>query len=130
MHRRRLLIRLLGAAAALAAYPAARSQHPARSFTLGVLFAGTLARSERYFAAFFESLAQLGYAEGKNLRVERRFADGRIDRLDALAAELVGAKVDIVFAPPTPAVLALKKASTEIPIVFCVAPDPIGTGLA
>jgi len=113
---------------ALAWTLAARGQPP-RTYRLGVLFAGTAASSEAYFRAFFETLAGLGFAEGKNLVVERRFADGRIDRLDALAAELVAAKVDVVFAPPTPAVLAMRKLSHTIPIVFSLSNDPVGTGL-
>jgi putative ABC transport system substrate-binding protein len=68
--------------AALLGSPAAFSQQAARTFKLGILFAGTLASSENYFRAFFESLASLGYVEGKNLLVERRFADGHIDRLE------------------------------------------------
>jgi putative ABC transport system substrate-binding protein len=115
--------------AALLGSPAAFSQQAARTFKLGILFAGTLASSENYFRAFFESLASLGYVEGKNLLVERRFADGRIDRLEVLAVELVAANVDVIFAPPTPAVLASRKATTVIPIVFSLPPDPVGTGL-
>ena len=126
--RRELLI-ALGAGALAAPLGAFAQSQPARTFRLGVLFAGTLAASETYFRAFFESLAGLGYVEGKNLLVERRFADGRIDRLEVLAAELVAAKVDIIYAPPTPAVLAAMKASTAIPIVFSIPTDPVGTGL-
>src|SRR6478672_11024200 len=64
-----------------------------------------------------------------NLLVERRFANGRIDRLDVLAAELIAARVDIIYAPPTPAVLAAMKASTTVPIVFSMLPDPVKIGL-
>ena len=129
MNNRRKLVIALGASALTAPLCSFAQPQAARTFRLGVLFAGTLASSETYFRAFFESLASLGYVEGKNLLVERRFADGRIDRLDVLAAELVAAKVDVIYAPPTPAVLAAMKASTTIPIVFSIPPDPIGTGL-
>ena len=129
MNNRRKLVIALGASALTAPLCSFAQPQPARTFRLGVLYAGTLASSETYFRAFFESLASLGYVEGKNLLVERRFADGRIDRLDVLAAELVAAKVDIIYAPPTPAVLAAMKASTTIPIVFSIPGDPVGTGL-
>ena len=126
MNRRRFLI----CGASIAITPtSARSQSIARTFKLGILFAGTFVSSEKYFHAFFDSLAGFDYVEGKNLIVERRFADGRIERLDMLARDLVAANMSILFAPPTPAVLALKKVTTTIPIVFCLAPDPVGTGL-
>jgi putative ABC transport system substrate-binding protein len=129
MNNRRKLVIALGASVLTAPLCSFAQPQPARTYRLGVLYAGTLASSETYFRAFFESLASLGYVEGKNLIVERRFADGRIDRLDVLAAELVAAKVDIIYAPPTPAVLAAMKASTTIPIVFSIPGDPVGTGL-
>ena len=129
MIARRQILLALGASALTAPLDAFAQSQPARTFRLGVLFAGTLASSESYFRAFFENLASLGYLEGKNLLVERRFADGRIDRLDVLATELVAAKVDVIYAPPTPAVLAAMKASTTIPIVFSLTNDPVGAGL-
>jgi putative ABC transport system substrate-binding protein len=109
MNNRRKLVIALGASALNAPLAPFAQPQPTRTFRLGVLFAGTRASSETYFRAFFESLASLGYVEGKNLLVERRFADGRIDRLSVLAAELVAARVDIIYAPPTPAVLAAMK---------------------
>jgi putative ABC transport system substrate-binding protein len=66
--------------------------------------------------------------EGQNIVIERRFADGKLDRLPALAAELVNFKVDVIFAPPTTAALAAKKATSAIPIVFALVGDPVGTG--
>ena len=86
MNNRRKLVIALSAGALIAPLCSFAQPQAARTFRLGVLFAGTLASSETYFRAFFESLASLGYVEGKNLLVERRFADGRIDRLDVLAA--------------------------------------------
>jgi putative ABC transport system substrate-binding protein len=129
MNNRRRLVIALGASALIAPLCSFAQSQPARTFRLGVLFSGTLASSETNFHAFFESLASFGYVEGKNLFVERRFADGRIDRLDALAAELMAARVDIIYAPPTTAALAAMKASTTIPIVFNMVPDPVGIGL-
>jgi len=126
---RRKLVIALGAGALTVPFTTFAQPQPTRTFRLGVLFAGARASSATYFRAFFESLASFGYVEGKNLIVERRFADGHIDRLSVLAAELMAAKVDIIYAPPTPAVLAAMKMSTTIPIVFSMVGDPIGTGL-
>ena len=129
MNNRRKLVMALGAGALTAPLCSLAQPQPPRTFRLGILVAGDLGTSETYFRAFFESLASFGYVEGKNLLVERRFADGRIDRLDVLAAELVAAKVDIIYAPPPPAALAAMKRSTTIPIVFSVSADPVGSGL-
>ena len=79
--------------------------------------------------ALFRALAELGYREGQNLRVERRFADGRFDRLSALAAELVALRPDVLFAAGSQATLAASKATTTIPIVFVAVADPIGMGI-
>ncbi|MEO6626363.1 MAG: ABC transporter substrate-binding protein [Burkholderiaceae bacterium] len=129
MNSRRKLVIALGASALTTPLCSFAQPQSGRTFRLGVLHAGTFASNETYFRAFFENLANLGYVEGKNLVVERRFADGRIDRLDVLAAELVAANVDIVYAPPAPAVLAAMKASSTVPIVFSMSVDPVGTGL-
>jgi putative ABC transport system substrate-binding protein len=125
--RRRTTIVALGAV--LAAPLAAFAQQPGRILKLGILFVGTEASSENYFRAFFEALSAEGFAQGGNLEVVGRFANGRIDRLDALAAELVAARVDVIYAPPTPAALAARKSTTAIPIVFSMTPDPVATGL-
>ena len=77
---------------------------------------------------FRQGLRQLGYAEGKDLVIESRFADGKIDRLNELAAELVRLKVDvIVTAGPSPT-RAAKAATATIPIVMTQDPDPVGNG--
>src|SRR5262249_49958532 len=68
--------------------------------------------------ALFGALAELGYREGHNLVVERRFAEGRLDRLSALAAELVALKPDVLFAAGSQATLAASKATRTVPIVF------------
>src|SRR5262245_25634688 len=76
--------------------------------------------------ALFGALAELGYREGHNLMVERRFAEGRLDRLSALAAELVALKPDVFFAAGSQATLAASKATTTVPIVFVAVSDPVG----
>jgi len=77
----------------------------------------------------FDGLRELGYVEGRNLIVERRYAEGRADRFPEFAAEMVRLKVDVIIVVTTPAALAAKKATTTIPIVHPAAIDPVGTGL-
>lgn len=79
--------------------------------------------------ALFRALGELGYREGHNLVVERRFAEGRFDRLSALAAELVALRPDVLFAAGSQAALAASKATTTIPIVFVAVSDPVGIGI-
>lgn len=79
--------------------------------------------------AFREELRKLGYVDGRNIRIVVRSADGNLDRLPALAAGLVGERVDVIAAWMTPAVLAAKVATRTIPIVMIDAGDPVGMGI-
>jgi len=79
--------------------------------------------------AFLQGLRDLGYVEGRNVVIEDRDAEGKLDRLPALAAELVALKVDVIVAPATPAAVAAKQATKTIPIVFAVVSDPVTSGL-
>ena len=79
--------------------------------------------------ALNQGLNEGGYVEGRNLAIEYRGAEGRLDRLPALAAELVGRKVDVIVAVPDPAADAAKNATSTIPIVFIAGGDPVGQGL-
>jgi len=79
--------------------------------------------------AFHEGLREHGFVDGQNVKIEWRWAQGKLERLPALAAELVALKPDVIFAPPTPSALAALKATKEIPIVFALAADPVGNGL-
>jgi putative ABC transport system substrate-binding protein len=77
----------------------------------------------------FQGLRELGYTEGHNLIVERRYAEGHVERFQEFAAELVRLKVDVIIVVTTPAALAARNATTTIPIVHPAAIDPVGTGL-
>jgi putative tryptophan/tyrosine transport system substrate-binding protein len=125
--RRREFISLLGGAAA--AWPlAARAQHPATP-VIGFVSPLGLAQTSPYSAMFRRGLNETGYAEGQNVAIEYRFADGHYDRVPALAAELVGRAVTLIVAASPPAALAAKTATATIPIVFIVGFDPVAAGL-
>ena len=97
-----------------------------RPFRLGYLVPASPAANELNRRALFVALAELGYREGHNLVVERRFAEGRLDRLSALAAELVALKPDVLFTGGSQATLAASNATTTVPIVFVAVSDPVG----
>jgi putative ABC transport system substrate-binding protein len=124
MRRREFILALGGAVAAIKPL-AARAQRP-KQVTIGILNFGN---SEPFRTMLRESLREIGYAEGGNLRLEFRSVEGDRDRLADLAADLVGIKVDILVAYPTPAIVTAKQATSEIPIVMLAAGDPVGTGL-
>ena len=123
MKRREFLLALGSAAASL---PFAAGAQQPKMVTIGIL---NFENPEPFRRMLRDGLRDLGYAEGKNLRLEFRSAEGNRDRLPDLAAELVGLKVDVLVAYPTPAVVASKQATREIPIVMLAAGDPLGTGL-
>jgi putative ABC transport system substrate-binding protein len=121
--RRREFITLVGGAAA--AWPlAGRAQQAERVRRIGVL----LVSGPEPLGPFREALGDLGYAEGKNIQIEIRSAQGQDTRLPELAAELVRSRVDVIIAVQTPAAHAAKNATRDIPIVV-MAGDPIATGL-
>jgi len=78
---------------------------------------------------FFQRLRELGYVNGQNLVVERRYSEGRAERFPEFADELVRLKVDIIIVNTTPAALAAKNATKTIPLVFPTAIDPVGAGV-
>ncbi len=126
--RRREFITLLGGAAAT--WPlAARAQQPpmpVQRFRIGLLDTGLGAR---FAVPFTRKLVELGYVEGRNLLLERRSAEGNVERLNDLAAELVRDQVNVIVTAGTPAGLAAKKATSTIPIVLGANSDPVGVGL-
>jgi putative ABC transport system substrate-binding protein len=103
------------------------AQQPARIHRIGILFPSSVysARVE----AFRQRLRELGYVEGKNIVIEYRYAEGKRERVPDLAAELVRLKVDVIVTTGAVPVLAAKKASPTIPIVFASSSDPVGSGL-
>jgi putative ABC transport system substrate-binding protein len=129
--RRRRFIGLLGGA--VAAWPlAARAQQAGKLPRVGILSPGGSALADpgvMMLDAFVQGLHELGYAEGRNLILERHYADWRPERLRELAAELVGAGVDVIVALATPAARAAKQATSAIPIVAIAVGDPVADGL-
>jgi putative tryptophan/tyrosine transport system substrate-binding protein len=120
--RRREFITLLGAGAA---WPiAARAQQPAMP-VIGFLRPSTAAGSEHLLAAFRRGLSELSYVEEQNVAIEYRWAEGREERLPALAADLVRRQVAVVVAAASNAAIAAKDATSSIPIVFVTAIDPV-----
>ncbi|MGB7006596.1 MAG: ABC transporter substrate binding protein [Pseudolabrys sp.] len=118
--RRRELITLLSGLAVLPF--AARAQQQATP-VIGFLSAGTLEMARDYVAAFHRSLADAGFAEGRNVGIEYRWSEGHNDRLPAQAADLVHSQVALIVAASTPASLAAKAATQTIPIVFYIGTD-------
>jgi putative ABC transport system substrate-binding protein len=128
--RRREFITLLGGAAA--AWPlTARAQQPGGVRRIGVLLPGnsaTAARNPR-MQAFYKALQELGWVEGKNVAFERRWAEGRYERLTDLAIELARLNVDVIVTASTHPAKAAKSATSAIPIVIMDPGDPVATGL-
>jgi putative ABC transport system substrate-binding protein len=124
MNRRELMLLLGGAMTAARALRAQQKAMPVVGF-LGSTSPGPLAPS---VAAFHQGLSETGYVERQNITLEYRWAENHNDRLPALAADLVGRKVDVIAAFGIPSALAAKSATSTIPIVFSVG-DPIERGL-
>ena len=124
--RRRDFITLLGGAAA---WPvAARAQHKAMP-VVGFLSPGSQADWGPFTAAVGQGLGEAGYVEGQNLVIEHRWAENNYERLPALAADLVGRKVDVILATAVASSLAAKNATSTIPVFFWGVSDPVGLGL-
>jgi putative ABC transport system substrate-binding protein len=117
----------VGVAATILAPLSADAQPTGNARRLGLLSSGT--GDTPAVAAFRQGLRELGWIEGQNIVIDYRFAEGRLDRLPDLAAELVGLKVDVIAAGPTPPALAAKKATGTIPIVMLGAAEPVELGL-
>ena len=107
---------------------AAEAQAPAKVPRIGVLQTAAPQEQPHLTQALNEGLRELGYVEGRNIVIERRFAGGKQESLPALAAELVRLKVDVIVTGSNPVIAAVKQATATIPIVMAVSRDPVGSG--
>ena len=112
----------------LAAPLAAEAQPPGKVPRIGVLVVATRSFFSTRIESFRQGLRELGYVEGKNVLIEYRYAEGKLDLLPALASELVQLKVDVIVTASPPGVQAAKNATSTIPIVFAAIGDPVGGG--
>jgi ABC-type uncharacterized transport system substrate-binding protein len=123
---RRKFITLLGSAA-FAGSLAARAQQPAKLPTIGYFGPATL--DSQRFAAFVKRLRDLGWIEGRTIAIEYRWSEGRNERLAETAAEFVRLKMDVIVTSATQPSVAVKQATSAIPIVFAAVADPVGAGV-
>jgi putative tryptophan/tyrosine transport system substrate-binding protein len=127
--RRREFITIAGGAAA---WPlAARAQQPERMRRIGVLmgYSENDPEAEAYLAGFTQALQQLGWTDGRNVRIQVRWAAGNVDRMRKFAKELVDLQTDVILSNTTPATIVLQQETQSIPIVFVIVSDPVGAGL-
>ena len=126
VRRRELIIGLGGTAAA---WPIkSTAQHPTKKIrSLGLLLPGLPEASMG--KATRDRLRELGYAEGRDIIFQARWANGNMERLDELAVELAHLQLDAIIAYTTPGAIAARKATTTIPIVFLFVGDPVGSGI-
>jgi putative tryptophan/tyrosine transport system substrate-binding protein len=125
MRRREFITGLAGAAVAWPLWARAAGKLP----TIGFFGPNTRSAASEWVAALAERLRELGWIEGRTITIEYRWAEGRSERFDEIAAEFVRLKVDVIVTSGTPAVMASKQATSVIPIVFATAGDPVGSGL-
>ena len=124
--RRREFITLLGGVAVT--WPLAASAQ-SKTPRIGFMGNSTAALEANLVDAFREGLRELGYEEGRNIVIEYRWANGKYDHFPVLVAELIAAKVEVIVTAGTPAALAVKNATTTVPLVMVAVGDPVGTGL-
>jgi putative ABC transport system substrate-binding protein len=125
--RRAVLRAVLCGVACMPSLESLAQQKP-KEWRIGFLASGSSAT--RDYEGFIQGMRELGHVEGRNLLVQRRFADGKYERLAGLAAELVRLDVDVIVAGTTLGVQAARQATTTIPIVMVAVPDPVGEGFA
>ena len=123
-----LLARVAVAFLLLAASFVAAAQQTTRVYRIGYIQTAAPEEEIHLGRAFTDGLRELGYIEGRNVVIERRFAMGRQERLPELAAELVRLNVDVIVTGANPVIAAVKKATTTIPVVMTSSRDPVGSG--
>ena len=127
MIRRREFTTLVGGAAA---WPlAARGQQTGKLPIIGFLGYSAASAASAWVAAFVQRLRELGWIENRDIAIEYQWAEGRIDRLAEIATAFVGLIVKVIVTYGTPGALAAKRATSNIPIVFALVGDPVGTGV-
>jgi putative tryptophan/tyrosine transport system substrate-binding protein len=126
--RRREFITLFGGAVASWSL-AAHAQQANKSRRIGFMGNSTAALEANLLAPFHAELRARGYQEGRNIEIEYRWAEGQYERLPKLVAELLAAKVELIVTAGTPATLAVKRATTSVPLVMIAVGDPVGTGI-
>jgi putative tryptophan/tyrosine transport system substrate-binding protein len=114
---------------ALAAPPTAEAQSPGKVRRVGFLGNSTPTAEANLVGPFRAGLRDLGFVEGRDVIIEYRWAEGQYDRLPGLIAELMAAKVEVIVTAGTPAALAVRKATTAVPLVMVAVGDPVGSGL-
>ena len=108
---------------------ATQAQQTGNVYRIGFLGNSTAALEANLVGPFREGLRDLGYVEGRNVLIEYRWAEGKYDRFPALIGELLALKVAVIVTAGTPATLAVKKATTSVPLVMTAVGDPVGTGI-
>lgn len=129
MNNRRKLLVALGAGALAAPLASFAQLQPGKVARIGFLGNSTAAFEANLIGPFRQGLRDLGYVEGRNILIEYRWAEGEYERFPALIAELIALKVDVIVTAGTPATLAVKKATTSVPLVMVAVGDPVGTGI-
>jgi putative ABC transport system substrate-binding protein len=127
--KRREFIALLGGAAATAWPHAARAQQVGKLPVIGFLGGTTASVQSQWNAAFVQRLRELGWIEGRTVRIEYRWAEGRDERAAEIAREFVGLNVDLIVTGGTAFIIAAKQSTATIPIIFATAGDPVAAGL-
>jgi putative ABC transport system substrate-binding protein len=127
LNRRTFLVAL--GTIALDAPNSSAQQHPGKLPRIGWLVPTTQAEWDGLLEEYRRGMRELGFVEGRTVETEYLYADGHFERLPDLAAELVKRKVDLIITASTPAIIAAKRATEKIPIVFAASSDPINTGV-
>lgn len=109
--------------------PPAQAQQEKKVPRIGVVLSGTLASDRSGNDSFKQGLQELGHSEGENIVIEYRYAEGKLDRLPALVAELARLKVDVIVVQGTEPALAAKQHTSTIPIVMAHVGDPVARGI-